>query len=48
MTLETNKNLGGVGAILIAIGGLGAFGTGYAVLLDLIGLILGFRYGRLG
>lgn len=40
MTLETNKNLGGVGAILIAIGGLATFGAGYAGLLGLIGLIL--------
>ncbi len=40
MTLETNKNLGGVGAILIAIGGLATFGAGYAGLLSLIGLIL--------
>jgi len=40
MTLETSKNLGGIGALLIVIGGLATFGYGYAGLLGLIGLIL--------
>ena len=40
MNVETSKNLGGIGALLIVIGGLGLFGTGYAGLLSLVGLIL--------
>jgi len=40
MTFETNKTLGGVGALLFVIGFLGFFGTGYAGLLGLIGIIL--------
>lgn len=40
MTLETSKNLGGVGAILIVIAGLATFGMPYAGLIGLIGLIL--------
>ncbi len=40
MALETSKNLGGIGAILIVIAFLGAFGSGFAGLLGLIGLIL--------
>lgn len=40
MTLETSKNLGGIGAILIVIAGLGTFGTIYVGLLGLVGIIL--------
>jgi len=40
MNLETSKNLGGVGALLVVIGGLAFFGSPYAGLLDLIGVIL--------
>ncbi|MCW3980566.1 MAG: DUF996 domain-containing protein [Candidatus Bathyarchaeota archaeon] len=40
MDVETSKNLGGIGAILIALGPLGFFGTPYAGLLSLIGVIL--------
>lgn len=40
MNVETSKNLGGIGAILIVIAFLGAFGSGFAGLLGLIGLIL--------
>jgi uncharacterized membrane protein len=40
MTLESNKTLGGVGAILVVVGFLGFFGTGYAALLALVGIIL--------
>jgi len=40
MSLESNKTLGGVGAILVVIGFLGFFGTGYAGLLTLVGIIL--------
>jgi uncharacterized membrane protein len=39
MTLETSKNLGGVGAILMVIGFFGTF-VPYAGILELIGLIL--------
>ncbi len=39
MTFETNKNLGGVGALLIVIGFFGSF-VPYAGVLSLIGLIL--------
>jgi uncharacterized membrane protein len=42
MNLETTKNLGGVGAILIAIGGLATFAQVYGGLLSLIGIILVF------
>jgi len=40
MNIETSKYLGGIGALLIVIGDLGFFGTGYAGILGLIGLIL--------
>ncbi len=40
MNLETSKNLGGIGAILLVIGFLGFFGTFYAGALGLIGIIL--------
>jgi uncharacterized membrane protein len=40
MTLETSKNLGGIGAILVVIAFIGAFGLSYAGLLGLVGLIL--------
>jgi len=40
MTLESSKTLGGVGALLVVIGCLGFFGSGYAGLLILIGAIL--------
>ncbi len=40
MNLETSKNLGGIGAILLVIGFLGIFGTFYAGVLGLIGIIL--------
>lgn len=40
MTLESSKTLGGVGAILVVVGFLGFFGTGYAGLLSLVGIIL--------
>ncbi len=40
MELETSKNLGGIGAILLIIGSLAVFGTGYAAIIDLIGVIL--------
>jgi uncharacterized membrane protein len=40
MTLEMSKNLGGIGAILIVIAGLGVFGTMYVGILGLIGIIL--------
>jgi uncharacterized membrane protein len=40
MNLETSKNLGGIGAILIVIAFIGAFGYPLAGLLGLIGLIL--------
>jgi uncharacterized membrane protein len=40
MNVETSKNLGGVGAILLVIGVLAARANGFAGLLDLVGLIL--------
>lgn len=40
MTLESSKNLGGIGAILMVIGFLGFFGSAFAGVLDLIGIIL--------
>jgi uncharacterized membrane protein len=40
MDIETSKNLGGIGAILIFIGGLAVFGSFYAGVLSVIGLIL--------
>lgn len=40
MTLETSKNLGGIGAILIVISFIGALGSGLTGLLGLVGLIL--------
>ncbi len=39
MSLESNRTLGGIGAILIAIGSLGAF-SGLVGILSLIGIIL--------
>jgi uncharacterized membrane protein len=39
MTLESSKNLGGIGALLIVIGSLG-FAVPYAGLLSLVGVIL--------
>lgn len=41
MTLESSKNLGGIGALLIVIGSLG-FAVPYAGILSLIGVILLF------
>jgi uncharacterized membrane protein len=40
MNIETVKNLGGIGAILIVIGSLATFGYGYLGILSLIGLIM--------
>lgn len=40
MTFESSKNLGGIGALLVVIGGLATFGYPYAGLLSLIGIIL--------
>lgn len=40
MNVETSKNLGGVGAVLLVIGALAGFANGFAGLLDLVGLIL--------
>jgi len=40
MNLETSKNLGGIGAILLAIGFVGNIGTSYSGILNLIGLVL--------
>jgi uncharacterized membrane protein len=40
MSLETNKTLGGVGAILMVVGLLGFFGAAYALILCLVGIIL--------
>jgi uncharacterized membrane protein len=40
MNLETGKNLGGIGALLIVIAGLATFGFPYAGFLGLVGLIL--------
>jgi uncharacterized membrane protein len=40
MTLETDKNLGGIGAILLVIGVLGTFGAAYAGVLSLVGVVL--------
>jgi uncharacterized membrane protein len=40
MNLETGKNLGGIGAILLVIGFLGFIGTGYSGILSLVGLVL--------
>jgi len=40
MNLETSKNLGGIGAILLVIGLVGIIGTGYSGMLSLIGLVL--------
>jgi uncharacterized membrane protein len=40
MNLETSKNLGGIGAILLVIGFLGSIGTGYSGILSLVGLVL--------
>ncbi len=40
MDLGTSRSLGAVGSILLVIGGLGFFGSGWAGLLSLVGLIL--------
>ena len=40
MNIETSKNLGGIGAILLIIGFLGFIGTGYSGILSLVGLVL--------
>jgi uncharacterized membrane protein len=40
MNVETSKNLGGVGAILLVVGALAGFAYGAAGVLDLVGLIL--------
>jgi uncharacterized membrane protein len=40
MNLETGKNLGGIGAILLVIGFVGIVGTGWSGVLSLIGLVL--------
>jgi uncharacterized membrane protein len=40
MDIETSKNLSGVGAILLIIGMLGFFASGYTGILSLIGIIL--------
>jgi uncharacterized membrane protein len=40
MTLESDKTLGGVGALLVVIGFLGVFAYGYVAILALIGIII--------
>jgi uncharacterized membrane protein len=40
MTLESDKTLGGVGAILVVIGFLGFFANGYVAILSLVGIIM--------
>lgn len=40
MTLESSKNLGGVGALLLVIAGVGLFGNPYVGLLGLVGIVL--------
>jgi len=40
MDLESSKNLGGVGALLLVIAGVGFFGTPFVGLLGLVGIIL--------
>src|SRR4030042_622853 len=40
MDLESSKNIGGVGALLLVISGVGVFGTMYVGLLGLVGIIL--------
>lgn len=40
MNLDTSKNLGGIGALLVVIACLGFFGSGYAGLLSIVGVIL--------
>jgi uncharacterized membrane protein len=40
MDLDTSKNLGGIGALLLVISGVGIFGTAYVGVLGLIGIIL--------
>jgi uncharacterized membrane protein len=40
MTLESSKNLGGVGALLIVISFLGLFANSYSAVLALVGVIL--------
>jgi uncharacterized membrane protein len=40
MDLESAKNMGGVGALLLVIAGIGIFGTPFVGLLGIVGLIL--------
>jgi uncharacterized membrane protein len=40
MTLESDKTLGGIGALLVVIGFLGFFASGYIAILALIGMII--------
>jgi uncharacterized membrane protein len=40
MTLESDKTLGGVGALLVVIGFLGFFANGYVAILALVGIII--------
>ncbi len=40
MTFESSKNLGAIGALLVVIGSLATFGSSFALVLDLIGIIL--------
>jgi len=40
MTLESSKTLGGVGALLLVISGVGTFGNSFIGLLGLVGVIL--------
>jgi len=40
MTLESDKTLGGIGALLVVIGFLGFFAYGYVAILALIGMII--------
>jgi uncharacterized membrane protein len=40
MTLESDKTLGGVGALLVVIGFLGFFAYGYVAIIALIGMII--------
>lgn len=40
MELESAKNLGGIGALLLVIAGIGFFGTPFVGLLGIVGLIL--------
>jgi len=40
MTLESGKTLGGIGALLVVIGFLGFFASGYIAILALVGMII--------